>query len=283
MAVVIGGVIDLLMFLQRSTQSSGWFVWTHWRTRCAVSTTLRSGARGRCCCGPAVRWSSGSSPSWWSTDTSGSSRSSTITEPARSSSTWLEDWTSAVSSPPGSMSPSTRSRSGPTTCFRQDSLVTLSWPPLEESWIMRRPEESILEEKFLVSSSKSDGKQNMVEAYCYLMWYHCWWKTLNYPHQELLHKLQIDMKHYYLTVSDQSLASKLHHGSREHLVQSSKKVRTRIKMLPSLQQQARSHQVHLGEIVWRLFHSNLNVSGNIIWTCAVSASENILLILDSRS
>ena len=53
----------------------------------------------------------------------------------------------------------------------------------------------------------------------------------------------------YSVSEENVLIQVTHHGSREYLVQPSKEVRTRLQMLQSLQQQARSHQVHQTDLV----------------------------------
>ncbi len=86
-----------------SFQASRWCLWTHWPTLSSLSTTPRNAANDRFSSDPRQRSSPVSWRSWWSTATSASSRSSTITEVAKSSSILPDVSTSAESSLPGKM------------------------------------------------------------------------------------------------------------------------------------------------------------------------------------
>jgi len=100
-----------------SFQASRWCLWTHWPTLSSLSTTPRNAANDRFSSDPRQKSSPVSWPSWWSTATSASSRSSTTTEAVRSSSTWPDVSTSVASSRPGSTLESPTLKSGPTISF----------------------------------------------------------------------------------------------------------------------------------------------------------------------
>ena len=105
-----------LKYFIADTRHSSWCWWTPSPALLRPLTTLRSVASGRSLSDRPPKWLSASSPLWWNTVTLGSSKSLTITEAARLSSTSLGGSTNAELSLQDSMSASEISKSGPTTC-----------------------------------------------------------------------------------------------------------------------------------------------------------------------